>query len=162
DPLLLVGIRRELALLLVDPEEIGVALRLPIQALERAQRLGVLAILLVHRAVRRERVVDAIHLFDEDASQLDPQHDLQIAIPRRAFDGALIALDDAIPRARGLRSALEIDRRLLLLRRELERRAVPLERLLRIANLALVERGHFTQKPELRERILFVPELHLD
>ena len=63
-------IARELALLLVDAEEVRVARRLRGRALERGERVGVLAVGVVDGAELRERLVDPLHLVDEHATEL--------------------------------------------------------------------------------------------
>ena len=69
---------------------------------------------------------------------------------------------DFVPAPGDLGRALEILARLLVAREEVERGAVSVERLLRIANLALVEDGRLAEELELGDRILLVTELDLD
>ena len=82
DLLLLAVIGRELAALLVDAEEVRVARRRAVEALESGERIGVLAVGVVHGAIDGERLVDLVHLLDEDTTQLETQRDGERRVAR--------------------------------------------------------------------------------
>ncbi len=161
DRLLLGGVGREVALLLVDTEEVGPRLRLAIERFERADRVGVLAVCFVDGAVSRERFVDLVDLVDEHATELQTKHDREVRSVRRVDRGAVRG-DRAIPALRRLRGALGVRRRLLVVRSDLERGEVPLEGLRGLLDAAFVEASDLAQERELVVGVLLVRELHLD
>ena len=164
DLLLLAVVGRELAALLVDPEEIREALRRAIEALERGERVGVLAVGVVDGAIDGERLVDLVHFLDEDATELETQRDGERCIARVGglVDRLAIGALDLAPLACCFGGALGVDRGLLVGGEEEERGQVARERLCRVLDLALVERGDLTKERELGVRVLFVTELDLD
>ncbi len=164
DVLLVDGIGREIALLLVDAEEVRERLRLAIQVLERGERFGVLAVRFVDGAVRRERLIDLVHLGHEHATELQSQHDREIAraVVVRRLDRRVVRRDRTIPALRCLRRALRVGRGLLVVRRNFERGEITIERLLRLLHASFVERRDFAQENELVVGVLLVRELHLD
>ncbi len=80
----------------------------------------------------------------------------------RGLDGLAEGSHDFVPAPGDLGGALEVFARLLVAGEELERREVSVERLLRIADLALVEGGDLAEQLELGDGILLVTELDLD
>src|SRR5262249_41745902 len=142
DLLPLARVGHEVALLLVDPEEVLEAPGLAIEPLERADRRDVLAVGVVDGAELGERVVDPLHLVEEQAPEPEPQAHLEVAIVRlRLLNRRLVRRDQLLPAPGDARGALDVVDAPIVAGRDLERGEVALERLLRLLELRLVETG---------------------
>ena len=80
----------EIALLLVDAEQLGEAAGVAVELLQRGDGVGVLAVDVVDRAELRERVVDALDLVAEHAPQPKAERDGELVV-----DGLVRAGDRA-------------------------------------------------------------------
>src|SRR5262249_34112396 len=144
----LVGLEREITLLLVDLEQLAVPPGLTVQPLECRDGRYVVAIAVVDRTELRKRFLRTPHLVEQDAPEAQPEIDGERRVPLAVctLGRTGVGLDERLPTPDCTRRALDVSHASFVAGSNLEGRQVALECLLRLLEPALVERRHLTEQ----------------